>query len=304
MDFKEFAKNVSENLAQRLEGEYSLDIREYPKNNGVVNHGLIIMTDTVNVSPCIYLDAFYDKYSCGIMSIHEVVNEIIKIYRDNEFESDWDTSRFTDYNKVKKYLRFRLINTEKNRGLLRTIPHRHFLDLSLIYTADFPCNKMNAVGSIQVKNMHTQMWGVDEEELYRQAKENMDTVGESTMESVGAIFDRIRKSDPDLDCEVDDVDFDIPMYILSNRYRNHGAIQMLDKNALRAATDILGEDFIIIPSSIHEVMLVPDVAEADALENMLNTVREVNDTQILSQDILSYHVYRYEGATGRISIAA
>jgi hypothetical protein len=51
-------------------------------------------------------------------------------------------------------------------------------------------------------------------------------------------------------------------------------------------------------------MLVPDVAEADELENMLNTVREVNDTQILSQDILSYHVYRYEGATGRISIAA
>jgi hypothetical protein len=230
----------------------------------------------------------------------KIVDMVIKIYRKYSPKTNWDTRRFTDYGKAKKNLRFRLINTEKNEELLNTVPHRNFLDLSLIYTVEFPCDNGRGIASIPVKNEHVRMWAVDEEKMFRQVKKNMESSCESSLENMKVIFDRMRDV---VDVDADD-DFDIPMYVLSNRNRNYGAINMLDKNAMKAAADILGEDFLILPSSIHEVLLVPDVVEADELENVLNTVREVNDTQVSSQEILSYHVYRYEGATGRISIAA
>jgi hypothetical protein len=299
MDFKEFGTMILENVEKRLDGEHSLEIRDYPKNNGVVNHGLTIRTNVVNLCPCIYLDAFYDRYLSGEMNPDEVAEEVVKIYRQNEPKMSWDTRRFTDYDMAKKNLRFHLINTEKNLELLETLPHRDFLDLSIIYTVDLPCDEGKDVGRIQVKNEHAVMWGVDEETLYQQATENMDYCDASLLENMGTVLNSFSK-----DADKPVVDCNEPMYVLSNIRRYYGAIRILDEEILKAAADLLGEDFIILPSSLHEVLLVPDTAEAGELENLVNMVREVNDTQVAEQEILSYHVYRYEGATGRITIAA
>jgi hypothetical protein len=298
MNIKEFGKIVCREIGGVLGDEYTINISEYPKNNGIVKRGLTILKPHENISPCIYLDNFYNCYEEGDLTMEEIVDEIIRTYKKNPSISNWDTTIFTDYNKAKKRLCFHLINGEKNQELLKSIPHRKFLDLALIYRVEFPCELMNGIGSIQVKNEHAALWGVSEEELFSQAKENMERQNESMLENLEELLLRNYEEIPQ------DSEFNIPMYVLSNKNRNHGASQIFDENIMREAADILGEDFLILPSSVHEVILVPAVDEEDQLEQMRKTVQEVNDTQVALNAILSYHVYRYNCQTGKIAIAA
>ena len=91
------------------------------------------------------------------------------------------------------------------------------------------------------------------------------------------------------------IDFPIPddgpkMYVLTNSSTMFGATKICDKFALRNIASVIGDDFLIIPSSIHEVIVLPydktmDPGDIDAM------IREVNETQVSEQDRLSDHVY-------------
>jgi hypothetical protein len=300
MDINTFGMEVIAEIGKTIGPEYRMNISEFPKNNGLIKHGLSIMTRYLNLSPCIYLDEFYDLYLSGEMSVSEVAETVLQIYRKNMPEHDFDTTSFTDYNKAKKNLRFRLVNTEKNQELLKEIPHRDYLDLSLIYTVEFSCEKLSAIGSIQVRNEHMKMWGVDETQLFLQAKKNMESTDESSIENMENIMERLSREE-DLQCEED---LSVPMYILSNKRRHNGAVQMLDKNALKAASELLGEEFIILPSSVHELLLIPQRDDEQGVEELVQLVQAVNDTQVAPNEILSYHVYQYSSQADEITIVA
>jgi hypothetical protein len=184
--------------------------------------------------------------------------------------------------------------------MLKSLPHREFLDLSLIYKVEFPCEDGMGFGSICVENKHVGMWAVDEDELFLQAKENMERANESTLADIEDVLKQI-KDDAGLNWE--DV-LEVPMYILSNKKRLYGAIQMLDENALREAANFLGEEIMILPSSVHEILLLPAPDSEEGISDLVKTVREVNNTQLDLDEILSYHVYRYSRKTGTIVIAA
>ena len=61
---------------------------------------------------------------------------------------------------------------------------------------------------------------------------------------------------------------------------------------MKKFADNLGNDLFILPSSVHELILVPecDVRDPDYLTDM---IAEVNDTQVSREEILSYSLYRY-----------
>jgi hypothetical protein len=91
------------------------------------------------------------------------------------------------------------------------------------------------------------------------------------------------------------------VYVLSNKMKFHGAVQMLNRNVLEKTAEQLGKDLLILPSSIHEVLVIPAKGSKKEVEEICEIVRMVNATQ-LSNEILSYHVYRYSRETGEITI--
>ena len=91
------------------------------------------------------------------------------------------------------------------------------------------------------------------------------------------------------------------MYVLSNRARSNGAACMIYPYVLRMMGDILEEDFYILPSSIHEVILVPASAGISVAE-MEKMVCEINETQVPEEEILGSHVYRYSRKNKTISM--
>ena len=72
-----------------------------------------------------------------------------------------------------------------------------------------------------------------------------------------------------------------------------GASVILYPDVLRMAAKKLGGDLLVLPSSIHEVILVrhENIGEYDKIAEF---VKEINQKEVLSEDVLSDSVYRYE----------
>ena len=300
MNIKEFVQEMAVRVEEAMGYGYVVNTAEIPKTNGIIMHGLKIIKKKVNLSPCIYLESYYEKFERGEMEVDEIVEDIMKVYKENALEIKCDTSNFTDYYSVRTKLRGRLINTEKNAELLKSLPHREFLDLSLIYSVDYSLGNGESIGSIRVTKLHAHMWGVSEVELYQQVKENMEKYDESSLESMGKVLSELVGVDESIFANQEL----IPMYILTNKTRLNGAVQMINERILKSASEIKEKDLIILPSSVHEVLLLPVNDNMPDVDSLLQMVQEVNDTQLALNEILSYHVYHYNCQTGAITIAA
>lgn len=126
MHIEEFMENVIQEIKKELGGMYHIVTEEVIKNNGIVCHGITIRNRGSNISPCIYADGIYGEFSSGETSLEEAAEKILRIYWENRAAENFDTRWLTDYGKARQMLRGCLINTGRNRELLKDVPHRNF----------------------------------------------------------------------------------------------------------------------------------------------------------------------------------
>lgn len=223
--------------------------------------------------------------------------------RLNAQDCAWIFDVFMDYESAASNVRGRLINTEKNADILKEVPHREFLDLSLIYVVELKWDEQNAVSSIRISNDHMNYWGVTEEEIYRQVKRNMNEMEESSICSLAEIVMGMADDIPEEILSSVCSEY-MPMYVLTNKNGVNGAVEILNEELLKKFSAMFEKDLIVIPSSIHECMLVPASEEIVDCGCIAQMVREINDTMVAENEVLSYHVYKYERQTGTMTIAA
>ena len=123
---------------------------------------------------------------------------------------------------------------------------------------------------------------------------NMMSVIESIMGNNEELDADVRDSFYEMDSVYQD-DF-CPMYVATNSKKLNGAGVMLYDGLLREFADRIGKSFFILPSSIHEVILIPDTFDMKAM------VQEVNGTEVSPEEVLSDSVYRYDIDTDRIEM--
>ncbi|MCI9379331.1 MAG: hypothetical protein HFI06_12695 [Eubacterium sp.] len=298
MDNKEFTEKIAGLVKSGLAGA-EVHVHNTTKNNDVHLTGLSIWEKGRNISPCIYMEDFYSEYENGDRDLEAIAGEIINAYCKSRTVHNFDISNFTDYRRVCPMLRGRLINTERNAGLLKGTPHRGFLDLSLVYYVEIPHMGRQGTGSILVQDSHLQLWNVTEQELYSQTMENMAGTDCASLLNMADIFVDVPGFLPESLPEEG-----IPMYILTNRRKWNGAVEMLNRKALEDAAALFGSYYYILPSSIHETILVPAWEQAGTAWDLAQTVQEVNQTEVLPEEFLSSHVYKYCADSGQVHIAA
>ena len=96
-------------------------------------------------------------------------------------------------------------------------------------------------------------------------------------------------------------DTGVPMYVLTNVQKSLGAACILYRDMLKTCADRFGEAFYVLPSSVHEVILVP----ASAVENqkeLIAMVRDINQTQVRDTEILSDNIYLYSPVSGNLTL--
>jgi hypothetical protein len=91
----------------------------------------------------------------------------------------------------------------------------------------------------------------------------------------------------------------LPMYVLTNRQKMNGAACMFYPGVLEDFGKKLGRDFYLLPSSVHEVILVP-ADETVSKEALWEIVTDINRTQVAEEEILADSVYYYDRKKDRI----
>ena len=196
----------------------------------------------------------------------------------------------------------RLVNTEANEDMLKDLPHRDFLDLSIIYEIPIASsnglndeNPQGTLGSAKITNKLAKAQGFTEEQLFGIALQNMepkirllcDVMAEMMGGGEDSALDPsefIREGFPQI-------------YVLSNKTTYHGAAAVLKEDLLKELSEKLGSDLYIMPSSIHEVLIVAADRELEA-HMLLTMIGDVNSTVVKKEDQLSNSLYRYNPAEG------
>ncbi len=305
MTYEDFLEAIQIEVGSRVEDACTVRVAQVRKNNGVMMEGLTILRPGEPVSPNIYLNPLYERYRKGT-DIEQIADQILEQYRAFLDNSAKDTGMLRDLmssETVLKNVVYRLINTDRNKDLLEEIPHKEFLDLSLAY---YVLVRESGIGSgaVLVKKEHLERLGISEEQLDLAARANTPDLLPPQIVNLSKILDTFMFELGLKDTIEDPKERgSSPMFVLSNSERQFGACYMTNRKVLREFAGELEEDLYILPSSVHECMLIP-ASFGETPENLTAMVRDINRTQIEPQDFLSDNVYLYCRSTDRVEIAA
>lgn len=303
MSFEEFRESILQEIRVRADGAFQVKKHDVIKNNNAKQAGIAVVKEEADIGPCVYLDDLYREYESDGMKFDEIVDEVYRlILKYDEDMPDVDLSGFRNWETVQKDVYAKLINAEQNKELLEKIPHRDFMDLAVVYYAIARDQEQEDIGTILIYNGHMEIWGQEEENLYQTAMMNMRADGEADFMTIETVVKHIL---PGIAFPKKDgnASHDTDMYILTNHRRRFGAAEILDKKTLRMVADKVGDGFIVLPSSVHETIILPP-KDATEYEGLAAKVREVNDTQVDVEERLSYHVYVYSRDEETLKIVA
>ena len=297
--YEEIRNNLEAHIRESHE-DAEVNIQTYTKNNGVERTGLAVTGTGSNIQPVIYLDMAAKQYDSG-WTVDDICENIEAVY-DRSLGPDFDTESFLNYENARGNLSVCVRNAEMNAELLERVPHEMVGDLAVMYRIETgPVGADGGAGSVLVTNDVMQKLGVSEEQLkadawasqranhpytFRTMKDVMiDMMGGNVPEDLQAAFDQ----EP------------VSMNILSAGDGVNGAVYMCDKEALAEVAEKLGDNLVILPSSIHECIVLREsqALDMDSLKDMVETV---NATEVSPDERLSDNVYTYDAQTQELTV--
>lgn len=286
MIVQEFAEKVRKAVQEVLGDQYFVDAGENLKLNETRLWSINIHSKNRSIAPVIFLDSFFQKYEEG-KDFDDIVDNIVKMYWEYVPKNDVDLSYLMDYEKVKGKICLRLCNYEKNSELLKDSVYIPFLDLAVMFYIKFEDTDIGR-GQIRIRQNYLEKWNVTTEDLMKDAKKN---------------------SEKELDLRV--MEFEgFPMYVMSNKSLTEGASSILYPEALERFSSKSETNLFVIPSSIHEVILIPDldyVPEdseewAEKTTELKKMISQVNREELRTDEILSDNLYYFDRSVKRLKI--
>lgn len=287
IDFIEYIRSRAEKAAGKGGITY---INHIIKNNDKELDGLVMLEKDHNVAPAIYLNDCYDRYLKGT-SIDEIMTDILSKYYRSKDSLELDHANFSSFEKIKDKIVYKIINKEKNQKLLKEIPHETILDLAIVYyciVARFEDRCATAL----IYNKRLKMWNISDSDLALAASENTPRLLRSQIRPINDIIAEISTSKQEASI-CDDIPLaENPMYVLTNESQFNGAACILYENLLYDFASSIGSDLYILPSSVHEVILIPKNEFPDK-DNLSCMVKDINESEVAADEVLSDHVYEY-----------
>jgi hypothetical protein len=297
MTYQEFKQQVKSEVQTQLGQSVTITIQDIIKNNNTHLDGLTILSEQCNLSPTIYLNYYYTQYEKG-KSVSEICQDILQTYEANCPSANIDVSFFTDYSKVKSRIVFKLINYEKNLSLLQDVPHYRILDLAIVFHCLINADS-NGTATILIHNHHLSLWDITRDDLYALAVSNTPRLLNYDLRNMTDVLKELFQQSDSI--QTDSAELLCPMYVLSNQLKLNGSACILYQGLLKGFADQLGCDLYILPSSIHEVLILPSTDQLPHPE-LSDMVREVNMTQLSREEILSDHVYYFSRETSQLTM--
>lgn len=310
MDFENFKDIVTDNIKDYLPAEYenaNVRLSDVVKNNDTHYTGLSILNEGENISPTIYLEDFYELLD--EKTPDEVLTKIASVYveaKDNEkiMGVQKVVEDISNFNATKDKISARVVNLEANKERLENLPHKEMGDLAVTYYVNLGEAPDGSKMSVAINNAMMNEYGVEVNELHELACENMERVNPARFMDIRDVLLEMmvpgyaEMSPEEKQYQMESMGMDVPeqnMFVLSNTDKNFGAAAVLDSEMMDKIREEVG-DFYILPSSVHELLIVPKSANVD-LETLQDMVKDVNSTHVAPNEILSDNVYEYDPET-------
>ena len=283
--FYNFMKYSVQDLLNERGVEGSVQIEEVMKNNDQVLTGLVIRGSGECISPCIYLNDMFERYQEGY-PLNYMANEVADLMEEAR-NPEIDLSKLTDYENAKEYLAIRLVGIDENEQWLADKVWEPMGDFAKVCYLDFgEQNEGHMTAVVTMGNMA--LMGATKEQMLADAQKNLDNKNHVFM-SLTAMMAEMMMGIQEMTPE-DEV---APIYVLTNEERSQGAAMIARPDIMKGIGDKVGCDYYVLPSSTHEVLIVPVSAGMD-VEMLSTMVREVNATEVSAQDKLSDKVQFYD----------
>ena len=228
------------------------------------------------VRPTIYPDQF----EAFELTDDEIADKVIELYKKNK-TPNFDTQNIMkeDYIKENAFVTVR-------RPIIDDSFTKAFLDLQLVLNVKVSVSEDDEFGSYKVSKKQAEVLGLTED-IFDEAINN-------TRFSVRTFGEVVKSIAPDEEIP------DCGLYIVSNERRTQGAAAIYNMGLLKSFADLIDSDLVIIPSSIHELIVMKYNSSVSIYE-LNNMVKEANETSVLPEEQLSDHVYIFNRNTNSLT---
>lgn len=294
-EFFEYIKeNVKGYLPPALE-EAKITIKEHKKEDGRRFHLLAIQASENGDTEFICLEGFYKYYQEG-KDLEACVGDIADVYI--EYGGQDQLEDVMDYEEIRKRLMVNLVDLEDGQEYLADKVYTVHGDFAAVYAVRLYEDGDGCI-STSVTELQMKIWGISPEQLHQDAiladkaripvLRDMYMLMMSEMYAVGGIANLLTEETPYQPMV-------IPMLCLTNQFNRNGASLILHEDILKRAGEVLGSNYYILPSSVHEVVIVPDTGKQDPEELSL-MVSEINEEKVAPDERLSDKVQYYDRKT-------
>lgn len=283
---------MAEKIAKRVKKELpniTISVKEMEKNN-LSLVGLEFRKEGYSVAPIVYLP----DNICELEEMYHYVVEQYEVYENYYEEAEKETKIFFKENTKEDILSkvsARIVHEQK---WSKAVVGRNIANLRMYYVVNSELgDKSNAV--INITPGMAEHFGITEEELYEASKSNLDV-------DVDSLMDICKKSvaHPELLEESADMP---PMIVISNKTHEYGAVAALGYMVgLRELSGLFNEDLFVIPSSVHECIILPYIDDVQTRKGLYQMLWSVNAEleKFEPESLLSNTLYKYERESGTI----
>ena len=283
MDYKEFAGLVKADLQEAFPGA-SVTEAHVGKLQGQSYEGLTVTPENGRTGVSLDLNPFFEMFNSG-MDYGEVIDGITdKLEMGMSQIPEIRTDRLSDYNAMKGHLVLQVIGQDGNEEMLSKVPHREMEDMAVVYRFDLgdsPSGNM----SVLINDSMMERYGITVEQLHQDALAaaplNRPPVIRGMNEVLAEMMGGPIPGTPDF------------LYVATTPDTVQGAAVIAYPGFLDMAAEKLGGDFAVLPSSVHEVLLVPDDGRTD-MAVFKQMVSQINDAEVRPEDRLTDNAYHYD----------
>jgi len=291
LTFEEFKIALIAEVTNLVGEEVDVHVHKVKKNNGIVLDAISILGSGSHSSPSIYINDLFYGFKSGKSLIY-LARKVLEISEEQGKQIELPNDFFMSFDKIKHRICYRLINYERNQEILNEVPHEKVMNLAKVYYY-YVEQDIIKNASIMIRKVDLVRWGIPEKVLKKCAEENTPKLlkwqFEKMQDMMTELLDDIGLTEV-FETIQDDY---IQLYVLTNESQYYGAACMLYPHVLEIIADRLDSHFFILPSSIHECIIMPDSGYYSK-EYLSQMVTEINEEHLDVMEVLADKVYYYD----------
>ena len=292
--YDEITNAIREEIPEEIRDMMEVDIREVVKANDTVLHGVVIKAPEQDIVLTIYIEDCI-KQLPEDFAMKNLAEAIISIYQVGMREAPAVESLSLEFDDIKDKLVVQLAEVERNKDRLRELAYKP-LDNGMVMLAYVVVQGERGNMRFAVTKEIAKGQNYDIEKMFETAMKNNEPVLVDTKDVI--LSDGVKNVQNLFDKELSGKLPD-SMYTLTNSSTNLGAATLYYPDVQKRIADMLQNSYYVLPSSIHEVMILP-CSVNDNPEFLRKMVKEANETVVNPQEVLSDRIFMYDREKERL----